>query len=202
MTEIRSYGRVFALERRIYRVDQMRLNPSGIPVRGVAYFLALAAAVLVVQGLPLVGIAVRALPWYARYLLLPAVFAAGLSSIRIEGRPFHLAVGGLLRLRSRPRELVGLGSRGARFAPGPGSTWHPDPLLMVPDGSDAHVRRLRYSGPGTAVIAVAHQRKLVGSPLGALLGRGHLVVRQLPGVAPPRQAEVIVLERAARLSIR
>jgi hypothetical protein len=32
--EIRSFRRVFDLERRIYRVDRLRLNPGGIPVRG------------------------------------------------------------------------------------------------------------------------------------------------------------------------
>ncbi len=35
MMEIRSYRRVFDLERRIYQVDRLRLNPSGVPVRGV-----------------------------------------------------------------------------------------------------------------------------------------------------------------------
>ncbi len=43
MIEIRSYRRVFDLERRIYSVDQLRLNPGGVPVRGVLYFLALLA---------------------------------------------------------------------------------------------------------------------------------------------------------------
>ena len=38
---IRSYRRVFDLERRIYRVTRIRLNPGGIPIRGVVYLLAL-----------------------------------------------------------------------------------------------------------------------------------------------------------------
>ena len=28
---------VFALERRIYRIDTLRLNPSGVPLRGIGY---------------------------------------------------------------------------------------------------------------------------------------------------------------------
>ena len=47
--EIRSYRAVFDLERRIYRVDRMRLNPAGVPVRGIVYFLALLAAIVVVR---------------------------------------------------------------------------------------------------------------------------------------------------------
>ena len=38
MMEIRSYRRVFDLERRVYSVDRLRLNPSGVPVRGIVYF--------------------------------------------------------------------------------------------------------------------------------------------------------------------
>ena len=53
MIEIRSYRAVFDLERRIYRVDQLRLNPGGIPVRGVVYFLAILAATLLASSLPL-----------------------------------------------------------------------------------------------------------------------------------------------------
>ena len=38
MIEIRSYRRVFDLERRIYSIDRVRLNPGGVPVRGVDVF--------------------------------------------------------------------------------------------------------------------------------------------------------------------
>ncbi len=99
--EIRSYRAVFDLERRIYRVDQLRLNPGGIPVRGVVYFLAILLAMLIAGGLPLVGAAIGALPWYLRDLALPVASATVLSVIRIEGRPFHLAAYALLRYRVR-----------------------------------------------------------------------------------------------------
>ena len=62
MTEIRSYRSVFDLERRIYRIDRVRLNPGGIPVRGVLYFLAILLAVAGASRVPLLGEAVRALP--------------------------------------------------------------------------------------------------------------------------------------------
>ncbi len=62
--EIRSYRAVFDLERRIYRVDRLRLNPGGVPVRGVVYFLALLATVLVVGRMPGLKTVMGALPWY------------------------------------------------------------------------------------------------------------------------------------------
>ena len=119
MIEIRSYRAVFDLERRIYRVDQLRLNPGGIPVRGVVYFLAILLAMLIAGGLPLVGAAIGALPWYLRDLALPVASATVLSVIRIEGRPFHLAAYALLRYRAGSRRLAGVRPCGG---PGYGQT--------------------------------------------------------------------------------
>ncbi|MCW2969821.1 MAG: hypothetical protein JWO23_948, partial [Solirubrobacterales bacterium] len=95
--EIRSYRRVFELERRLYRVDRLRLNPGGVPIRGVVYFLALLAACLIVGVVPLLGAAARALPWYLRDLALPGATAVVLCVIRVEGRPFHLAAHAVVR---------------------------------------------------------------------------------------------------------
>ena len=69
--EIRSYRRVFDLERRVYSVDRLRLNPSGVPVRGVVYFVAVVAVVLASSSLPLLGTGLGLAPWYLRDLLFP-----------------------------------------------------------------------------------------------------------------------------------
>ena len=87
MIEIRSYRRVFELERRIYRVDRLRLNPAGIPVRGIVYFLALLATSLVVSALPLLASAAAITPWYLRCLALPALGAALLALITLRSQP-------------------------------------------------------------------------------------------------------------------
>ncbi|MEA2313840.1 MAG: hypothetical protein QOI03_532, partial [Solirubrobacteraceae bacterium] len=103
--EIRSYRRVFDLERRIYRVDQLRLNPGGIPVRGIVYFLAIIATSVLVGRLPLLSSLAAAVPWYVRDLLVPAALATVLGAIRVEGRPFHLAARAIVRHRLSPRTL-------------------------------------------------------------------------------------------------
>jgi hypothetical protein len=143
MSEIRSYRSVFDLERRIYRVDRVRLNPGGIPVRGVLYFLALLLALALAARAPLLGDAMRAAPWYVREIALPALGAGLLTLVRVEGRPFHLAAAALLAHALGPRYLCGLAPRAA-----PGRRWLPEDLLVLPDGSDARLRRLRYTGPG------------------------------------------------------
>lgn len=207
--EIRSYRAVFDLERRLYRVDRLRLNPSGVPLRGVVYCLALLAGLALTGALPLVGVAVRALPWYLRDLVLPAGGAALLTVIRVEGRPFHLAAAALLRHAFGPRCLAGscalAGSRSrARFQ----RVWLPGSLLVLPDGSDARLRCLRFTGPGAVLVSVAHartdrRRGLLGRVGGAssLRGRPHVTVREVRGHQRPIDGVVIALERGARLEV-
>ena len=86
MNEIRSYRRVFDLERRIYSIERLRLNPAGVPVRGVVYLLTAVAGGLLAGRLPLLGPSLRTLPWFMRDLGLPAALAAALTVIRIDGR--------------------------------------------------------------------------------------------------------------------
>jgi hypothetical protein len=209
MIEIRSYRAVFELERRIYRVDKLRLNPGGVPVRGVVYFLALLAAVLLAGKLPLTGTLARALPWYMRDLALPSLSAALLTVIRIEGRPFHLAAHALARYASGPKRLAGARPcRSRRGGSGssdlvPGERWYPPELLLLPDGSDGSLRRLRYTGPGAVLVAVAHERAEWRIGLGRRLGlRPALTLRELRGRRAPRQAQVIALAPRARLVVK
>jgi hypothetical protein len=193
--EIRSYRAVFDLERRIYRIDQLRLNPGGIPVRGVVYFLAILLAMLIAGGLPLVGAAIGALPWYLRDLALPVASATVLSVIRIEGRPFHLAAYALLRYRVGSRRFAGV-----RPCGGPGECWCPEEILLLPDGSDGAMRRLRYTGPGAVLITTAHER--VDRGAGWLGSAGSLIVRELPGAGALSSGQVIALAPGARLDVR
>jgi hypothetical protein len=200
--EIRSFRKVFDLERRIYRVDRLRLNPGGVPLRGIVYFLAIVALDLVLAELPLLDGLARALPWFVRDALLPGAAAALLGVIRIEGRPFHLAAQALVRHAAGPRHSSG-GWRRASV----GRRWWPDELLMLPDGSDARVRRLRYSGPGAVLVVVEHRRTGTAIERGstglARRGRRPTVTLQAPaGARTLDRAQVIVLERGARLLAR
>ena len=195
MIEIRSYRAVFDLERRIYRVDQLRLNPGGIPVRGVVYFLAILAATLLASSLPLLGAVAGALPWYLRDLALPVASATVLSVIRIEGRPFHLAASALLRYRAGPRSFAGV-----RPCDAPGARWRPEEILLLPDGSEGEMRRLRYTGPGAVLVTTAHERSERRGALG-LLGPARLTLRELPGRPAPAQGQVLALARDVQLQV-
>jgi hypothetical protein len=201
--EIRSYRRVFDLERRIYRVDGLRLNPSGVPVRAAVYFLAVLVACVFLRGVPLLGALVSVVPWYVRNLAFPIVGAAVLSAIRIEGRPFHQAAGALFRYRAGPRLFAGHGCRSPAVSGRPGARWYPGELTMLPDGSDANTRRLRYTGPGAVLVAVAHRWEPSTAGTFELARRpGRLTLHQCMDMPPPPSGQVIVLEPAAQLHVR
>jgi hypothetical protein len=149
--EIRSFRRVFDLERRIYRIDNIRLNPAGVPLRGVLYFLAAVVAAQLIAAVPLAGRAYELMPWFVRSLGLPAAAALFLGLIRIEGRPFHLAALAFVRF------ATGRADGNRRFRP---VGWRPPDVVLLPDGSDAAFRALRYTGPGRLVVRRPHHREL------------------------------------------
>jgi hypothetical protein len=198
MIEIRSYRNVFDLERRIYRIDRLRLNPAGVPLRGIAYFLAALAAALLVRAMPLVGLLAQALPWYLFELGIPGVLAALLTLIKVEGRPFHLAARALLRFGIGSRELAGL-----RTCARVRGRWLPDQLLLLADGSDSHMRPMRYVGPGAVLVSVAHVRAVWPEGfLRKLVRRPDVTLTALEGKPRPACGQVIALSRGARLEVR
>lgn len=201
MIEIRSYRRVFDLERRLYRVDRLRLNPGGISVLGIAYFLVALSVLIALSALPVIGGLTTVLPWYLRYVAIPAGLAALLGVIRVEGRPFHLAALALVRFGLQARRVAG-----ARDYSSADERWQPDDVVFLPDGSDSRMRKLRYRGPGAAVIAVEHD---LGAPAGRRLlatriagGRDGVTVRERPGGGRLGRRKAIVLAAGAHLQVR
>jgi hypothetical protein len=194
--EVTSYRTVFDLERRVYRIDRLRLNPSGIPIRGFVYCAALALVMLVLAVLPVSGFVLSLFPWYLRDIALPVGGAALLRVVRVEGRSFHLAAVSLARHTFGGRHLCHL--RPCR-AVSPGRRWYPPELLFLPDGSDAGLRRLRFTGPGAALITVPHACASAG---GGVRGRApRVVIRALPGQRKAVHGRVLELAPGVRLDV-
>ncbi len=194
MTEIRSYRRVFDLERRIYTIERLRLNPSGVPVRGLAYFLGIVSVSLLFARVPLLGAAVSGLPWFVADLVLPAALAAGLTLLRVDGRTFHQAAWALIAFLATPRHTVALSVRSPVR-----SRWHPPDLVLLPDGSDAYPRRFRYRGPGAVLVLVAHRS--ASGRAGAMRGRTAKRVLLREPVRRLRRGRVIAVGERATLRV-
>jgi hypothetical protein len=148
------------------------------------------------------GAPVAGLPWYLRDIALPGAGATVLSAIRLEGRTFHLAAQALLRYWTGPRRLVGM-----RRCGGAGELWRPQEIVMLPDGSDSRMRRLRYTGPGAVLVAVEHERRGRARERGisatARTGlRPVLTLRQPADIRALDEAQVISLAPRARLLVR
>jgi hypothetical protein len=184
--EVRSYRGVFALERRVYRIDSLRLHPAGVPLRGVAYVLALILASIAFGSLPPISL----IPWYVRSGAIPLVLGGVLTAMRIDGRTVHLSLRALLGWRLGPRSLT-------RFAKTPRARtrWRPPALLCIPDGSDASLRAIRYRGPGVALIAVAHERV-------EWRRRPHLTIEPLGERSALSQPVAVELRAGTELEVR
>jgi hypothetical protein len=200
--EIRSYRAVFDLERRIYRVDSLRLNPGGIPVRGLVYFAALAAIGALLARLPLLRGASHLMPWYLRDVAGPAAAAALLAATRIDGRPFHVAFLAIARRAIRPTGMVRF-----ELCTGRARAWQPPDLVFVPDGSEGVMRALVCVGPGTVLVSVAH--RLLEAPPPGLIdrflrrpSRAALIVEQQLPATRLDDGKAIALAAGARMLVR
>src|SRR3954470_17168006 len=95
---IRSYRRVFEVDRRIYRVDRWALPvPGGVPLRAVGYF---AATVLLMV---LFGELVAFLSPPLRYVVVPLAAAVLGTQAAPDGRTAHRFAWDWLRFRLRAR---------------------------------------------------------------------------------------------------
>jgi hypothetical protein len=197
--EIRSYRRVFDLERRIYRIDHVRLNPAGVPVRAVVYSLAALAVALAGARLPIVRAFAAGVPWYLRDVALPVACGSVLTALRIDGRRFDQSAHALLRYGLGPDRRL---SVRARRPMRPSCRWHPPPLLMLPDGSDARLRRLLFTGPGAARVRVAHEcEQARRHVLPQLRRRPDVVVSEPRRSRAGAAGRVVVLDRRARARV-
>jgi hypothetical protein len=140
--EIRSYGVVFSLERRLHRIDRFRIPlPYGLPLRSVGYAAVLLTLVLAVDRVPGVGGLLGALPTPFRIAVVPGVGSYLLTRVRIDGRPAGAAAAGALVYLVQPRRL---------------GAWQPRQwdrvvrvadLTLAPSGDGPALRRGTVRGP-------------------------------------------------------
>jgi hypothetical protein len=155
---IRSYRRVFEVDRRLYRVDRWALPvPGGVPLRGLAYFAATVIAVVVLGRVPGAGELLGALAPPLRYVVLPLVVAVLATQAAPDGRSAHRFASDWLRMRFRARRH----SAGRRvILEAEPVAWH-GVLPVVWDEHGAHLHRARVRGPARVTfnrpVALAHR---------------------------------------------
>jgi hypothetical protein len=183
---IRSYRRVFEVDRRIYRVDRWALPvPGGVPLRAVGYFAATLLLVLALGALPATGELVGAISPPLRFIVIPLAVAVLGTQAAPDGRSAHRFATDWVRFRMRSRRRCG-----ARSVPleDEAVMWHGELGVC----SDEHGSRLvhgRVTGPARITFGVPVQ----------LRDRGGLVARPAP---EGRRGDTVVLCAGERLEVR
>ena len=171
---IRSYRRVFEVDRRIYRVDRWALPvPGGVPLRGVGYFAATVGLMVILGALPAVGELLAALSPPLRYVVVPLAVAVLGTQAAPDGRAAHRFAWEWLRLRLRARRRCA-----GRVVALEGEPIAWSGVLAVRwDGHGARLHRGRVKGPARITVNV---------PVGLAQRRGRLVARSGRGEPGPQ----------------
>jgi TcpE family len=141
---VRSYRRVFEVDRRIYRVDRWALPvPGGVPLRGVGYFAVAVVTVILLEQLPGIGDLLGALAAPLRFVVLPLAVAIVATQAAPDGRPAHRFALDWLRLRIRARRHSA--GRPVPLEQEP-IAWH-GTLAVRWDEHAPHLHRARVRGP-------------------------------------------------------
>jgi hypothetical protein len=182
---LRSYRLAFELERRLHRIDRFRIPvPYGIPLAGLGYAVAIAAGVLVLSGVPVIGALLDVLPWPLKLVVFPGLATRALCRRRADGRPAHEAIAARIAFALSPRQLVALEPRPSRALV--------DAAIPVAadERAPAYVAGV-VAGPGTVVLR---------RPAAVELRGARARLRQI-GDRPLSQPQELQLEAGARLEI-
>jgi hypothetical protein len=185
---IRSFRVVFALERRLFKVDRFRLPFAyGVPVRGIVYAAAVLLAVIAAGRVPLLGALVGALAPPLRYVALPVAVAAALVRVRVDGLPAHHAIGLWVAHRTWPRRQFAFGpDRGALRAV------ITDPVVVLPDERGPELRPGDVTGAAVLAVRVPARGRMRGATL---------ELRQV-GERPLRSGRRVTIPPGGRVVVR
>lgn len=147
---IRSYRRIFHVDRRLYRIQDWTIPvPGGVPLLAVAYFAATLIAVLIAGALPGLEQLVGLLNPPLRYVVLPLAVAVLGTQIAPDGRKAHRFAADWLALRARRRRRSA--GRAIALEDEP-HEWQAT-LAVGPDGQGAQLTPGRVVGPATVHFA-------------------------------------------------
>lgn len=184
LMEIRSFRVVFALERRIHRVDRFRIPlPYGLPVRAAVYAFVALVLIVLAGRLPAVGELIQLPPAPLRFVAMPIGIGFLLSRARVDGRPAHRFLVSYARHRCAARHTsafrpIDPPGRAVRFT---------EPITFVPDW-----RR---------VVGPARLRLTEAAELEQRRGGAQLVIRPAAG-GTLRRPRLVNVDRGAEVIFR
>ena len=202
--QLRGYRRVFRIERRLFRFDRWRIPyPHGVPLRGIGYFFVLELCALAASRLPLLGAFVALWSPAIPYLTLPALGAFVAMQVRIDGRPPHHVLVGLVRFWASARCLAGL-----ERCPRPGERVLPlEEATVAYDARESFPVKGRIRGPATVVfrypatVRVSGAPPWVRDPKARMARARRFRVRRRIGAAPMLRGKSIAVPRGREVVV-
>jgi hypothetical protein len=192
---VRSYRLVFRRRWRIFKIQNWRIPlPNGLELRAVGYWVCCLVAVAALGKVPVLGLALQAVPESVRFLGMPIVAAWGLSQWEVDGRSPHRALLALIAHCLRPRDLSGL-----RRCPPTGAELAPiEEVASAPDLAGPEYPRGRVVGPATVLLRYPVAVEFDGVPRSAGKGRSERMaaacvwkLRKAPGAVPLHRGKTV-----------
>lgn len=180
---IRSYRRIFNVERRIYKVDKWTIPvPGGIELRAVVYFIGSLLLILFLTILPLIGDALALLGWQYKFVIFPLAVAVFGTRVTPDGRPAHRYMFSLIGYVLRRHRVAGAHAAPLEDEPIP---YEPD-VWIVPDSRAPELRRARVKGPA---VVYFRDQVVADVPTGSRFQRRRRI-RPSAGRRPRKRQEI------------
>jgi TcpE family len=142
-TLVRSYGLVFKIERKLFKIDRWRLPlPGGLELRAIVYGATILFGMLIASRLPIVGLALGLLPGPLHWALIPGGLTFVLLKLQIEGRAPHRVLASMISWYFGKRLIVASASADRPVALAPIQT-----IWISPDWRSSRYRPAEIHGP-------------------------------------------------------
>jgi hypothetical protein len=179
---IRSYRRVFNVERKIYKVDKYVL-PRPLELRAAVYFIGALLFIVLVSRLPVIGLPLGVVGWQYKFVVLPLAVAVLGTRVTPDGRPAHRYVVSVLGYALRGHRFAGAHTAPLEGEPVPYEveTW------VAGDAGTPDLSRARVRGPATVYF---RDQMIVDLPTSSRWQRRRRIRPYLPGSRASRRQEI------------
>jgi hypothetical protein len=165
-TLVRSYGLVFKIERKLFKIDRWRLPlPGGLELRAIVYGAAILFGTLIASRLPVIGLALGLLPGPLHWGLIPGGLTFILLKLQIEGRAPHRVLASMISWYFSKRLIVSCGTADRPVALAPIQT-----IWITPDWRSPRYRPARIHGPTLLVCRYPIEARMALNRRGERVG--------------------------------
>jgi hypothetical protein len=167
---VRSYGLVFKIERKLFKIDRWRLPlPGGLEIRAIVYGASILLGMLVLSRLPGIGLILGLLPAPLHWGLIPGGLTFVLLKLQIEGRAPHRVLASIISWYFSERLIAGTNKADRPIAYSPIQT-----IWITPDWRASRYSPATIHGPTLVVCRYPIEAHMAVNRRGERVGDLHL----------------------------